>query len=66
MSFSHRFGVGIGGSPEDPYEPPVCRDCTKVYCSGDCLELRQWWEKQEQAIKELEESINNQEKRSTQ
>jgi len=55
MSFSHRFGVGIGGSPEDPYEPPVCRECKKPYCSGECYKLKVWWLKQEKAIQELEE-----------
>ena len=27
MSFEHRFGVGIGGSNEDPYTPPCCEEC---------------------------------------
>lgn len=27
MSFTHRFGVGIGGSYEDPYIYPCCEVC---------------------------------------
>ncbi len=27
MSFEHRFGVGIGGSHEDPYIPQFCEEC---------------------------------------
>jgi len=27
MSFEHRFGVGIGGSYEDPYIYPCCEVC---------------------------------------
>jgi len=29
MSFDHRFGLGIGGSYEDPYIPPCCDDCAE-------------------------------------
>jgi len=28
MSFEHRFGVGIGGSYEDPYIHPCCESCS--------------------------------------
>ncbi len=30
MSFSHRFGIGMGGSHEDPHIHPWCEECPDI------------------------------------
>ena len=30
MSFQHRFGIGIGGSHEDPYIHSWCEECPEI------------------------------------
>ena len=38
MSFDHRFGVGNGGSYEDPYQPQCCDECQLETCPFDDIE----------------------------
>ena len=42
MSFEHRFGLGIGGSREDPFIPPCCDDCNEECLTGECERLFQY------------------------
>ena len=42
MSFEHRFGAGIGGSPEDPYQPQCCDECRLDKCRDKCEVLDEY------------------------
>jgi len=55
MSMTHRFGVGVGGSYEDPYQPQFCDECTRPH--GSCEECVGWAE----YVQKMEESMPVQE-----
>ena len=55
MSFEHRFGVGIGGSHEDPYIPPWCENCPDAVYNR-CPRTPKFIKECEEFSKEMEEN----------